>query len=208
MARDLKSGLLHNRLHDGVFEVPVYLAVRVVGLDHHHADQLLLRIDPEVGTVSTVPAEAALRNAAARGDGVADDFDAESIASARRAPREGVGHESGRERNPFGQLPGEPRVQHVELPHRGWFAAHAFLRWPFRVRQRYVCTRRPKHLLHQRRVTTATSSSGGNPSTRALYSRLGRRWCSIGPVSACRATFRWRRTESTWFTARRCPTAS
>jgi hypothetical protein len=48
----------------------------------------LLRVDPEVGAVGSVPAEAALGNAAAGGDGVADDFDAESIASARTAPGE------------------------------------------------------------------------------------------------------------------------
>ncbi len=65
----VKWSLLHDCLHDGIFEIPVHLAVRIVGLDHHHADEFLLRVHPEVGAVGSVPAEAALRNAAARGDG-------------------------------------------------------------------------------------------------------------------------------------------
>ena len=64
----VKWSLLHDRLHDGVFEVPVHLAVRIVGLNHHHADEFLLRVDPEVGALGPVPAEAALGNAAASGD--------------------------------------------------------------------------------------------------------------------------------------------
>jgi len=58
--------LLHYGLHNCVFEVPVPLTVRIVGLDHHHIDEFLLWVDPEVGAVGSVPAEAASRNAAAR----------------------------------------------------------------------------------------------------------------------------------------------
>src|SRR3954465_11541434 len=54
--------LLHNCLHDGVFEVAVHLAVGIIRLDHHHADEFLFRVDPEVGSVGSVPAEAALGN--------------------------------------------------------------------------------------------------------------------------------------------------
>src|SRR5436305_356270 len=51
-----RARLLEDRLHHGGLEVPVELAA--ARLDQEDRDELLLRVDPEMGAESAVPAEA------------------------------------------------------------------------------------------------------------------------------------------------------
>jgi hypothetical protein len=60
--------LLDNGMHDGVFEIAIELAVGIIGLDHHDADDFLFGIDAEVGPVSAILSETALRNALVGGN--------------------------------------------------------------------------------------------------------------------------------------------
>src|ERR1022692_1851788 len=64
-------GLFHNCLHYGVLEVSLH--GRNLRLDHDDGDHLFLRIDPRLGTVGAIPAEASVGDAQAGGHAVLDD---------------------------------------------------------------------------------------------------------------------------------------
>ena len=81
-----------DHLHDGVLEIAVELAIRIVGLDQENTDNFFFRIDSEVCAVSAIPAVAARGNALVGGDGVVDDLHAEAVGAAGQATGEGVGH--------------------------------------------------------------------------------------------------------------------
>ena len=76
-------GRFHDRLHHGVLEIAAYFAIGC--LRHQDADDLFLRVDPEVGAVGAAPPEASLRQECIPGDRVGDDPDAQAVALAGRA---------------------------------------------------------------------------------------------------------------------------
>src|SRR5947208_3546664 len=75
--RLVRHTLLHDRLHHGRLEVAVDRPSDV-RLDHQDGDELLLRVDPEVGAERAVPAEAAVGPEGPGPDRVLDHLDRET----------------------------------------------------------------------------------------------------------------------------------
>src|ERR1017187_9816248 len=83
--RGLKPALLlYNCLHYGVLEVSLH--GRNLRLDHDDGDHLFPRIDPRLGTVGAIPAEASVGDAQAGGHAILDNAHQQPIPHAVGGP--------------------------------------------------------------------------------------------------------------------------